>query len=99
MKTTTYLAMLVFVSLVSGCKKDITCTCTTTNTNTYIDGQGKTTITVGTPSKETRVYKEASKKDLKTVCGDMKFSNDYVSTSASSTTSYKSVTETTCEIK
>lgn len=92
-----YVGALIFAF--TSCAKERTCECTTTNTTTSVDGQGKTTINVDKPTTSTTTYEKAKKSDLGFVCGDVKFSSNSISSSASSTTSYNSTTEKKCVIK
>lgn len=99
MKTNLILYAGALVFTFSSCAKERVCECTTTSTSTTVDAQGKTTINVGNPTTTSTTYEKAKKSDLGVVCGDVKFSGNTISSSASSTTSYNSTTETKCVLK
>ncbi|WP_317900084.1 hypothetical protein [Aurantibacillus circumpalustris] len=98
MKTKLFLAVTVLVVLNTACKKDVTCECTETTTQTQT-GQNGTTTQTQNPVTTTTTYKNISKSDLGTLCGDRKYSNTYNNTSNGQTTTSIYDTDTKCKIK
>lgn len=90
-----------FIALGSlwSCSKDFTCECTTTQTIVYDDGLGTTTTTTKDPKVNTTVYSDVKKSNLPVGCKDNSSVNTSSSTNGTVTTTNKTESSTTCEIK
>ena len=103
MKNKTLLAIAIAGLALASCKKDRTCECTSTTSgaSSYTQTGGSTSTSTYTDPEEktTTVYKKAKKSDLKSICGDQKYTDNNSFTNVNATGNSTSTTEVNCKLK
>lgn len=103
MKNKTIMAVAMAGLAFASCKKDRTCECTSTGSGassyTQTGGTTSTNTYTNPEEKSTTVYKKAKKSDLKTICGDQKYTDSNSFTNVNGTGNSTSTTDVKCKLK